>query len=173
MAPLPVEHPTTSSASGHEYEPYIPTPTLRHVPVSGWVLISLLFGIFLGSYILGQCLTWGNPTLTEKEWRRRREEEMEEAERVKEEQKEEKGRREWERMERLRRGDGLGNNGNGGGNGGGSNGTCGNGGGAGRVERLGVPGMPMGGAHMGGMGASRLSGSTLGKAQGWGAPLGK
>ncbi|KAK1774276.1 hypothetical protein QBC45DRAFT_45704 [Copromyces sp. CBS 386.78] len=131
-----------------EYDAYIPATTLQHVPVYGWVLISLLFVIFLGTYILGQCLTWGQPTLTEKEWRRRRQQEMEEVERQK-------------RMNGLRNGDG----------GGGGSGNNGNGKGA--LGRAHVERVAHGIGGMGGMGGDRLSGSTLGKAQGRGVPLGK
>ncbi|KAK3948570.1 hypothetical protein QBC32DRAFT_351235 [Pseudoneurospora amorphoporcata] len=146
--------PAHNPQDAHEYDAYIPATTLQHVPVYGWVLISLLFVILLGSYILGQCLTWGQPTLTEKEWRRRREQEMEEVERQK-------------RMDGLRNGHGGGGgsgNGNGNGNGKGASGRV-------HVDRVahGIGGMSHGG--MGG--GSRLSGSTLGKAQGRGVPLGK
>lgn len=104
MAPLPLplagasEHPTING-----YDAYIPASS--YLPPWGWVLISLLLFCFVASYILGQCLTWGQPTLTEKECRRRREEEVEQMEKEKEEME----AREWERKqerekEKVRRG---------------------------------------------------------------------
>ncbi|KAK3350376.1 hypothetical protein B0H65DRAFT_86033 [Neurospora tetraspora] len=90
-----------SPSSPTEHDPYyIPATTLSNVPPLGWILIGLLCFCFLMSWAVGQCLTWGQPKLTEKEWRRRREEEMEEMER----EMKERERREWERQNALPRG---------------------------------------------------------------------
>ncbi|KAK3402448.1 hypothetical protein B0T20DRAFT_368 [Sordaria brevicollis] len=95
MAPIPIQGGPLVQPPTHpsDYHPYIPASS--YLPTWGYVLIALLLFCFIASHILGQCLTWGQPTLTEKEWRRRREEELEEAER----QREEMEGKEWERQQ--------------------------------------------------------------------------
>ena len=132
---------------GPDYDPYIAATSLAHLPAVGWILIAILFATFAATYILGQCLTWGQPKLTEKEWRRRRDEELEEEKKMEEERmelmKQDRERREWERMENLRKGNANADEKRGPGNGGGNGGGNGNGGGMKVMPQMAPMGMQL------------------------------